>query len=149
MALERIIRASLAGFEPLALQANVTLTADVPSDLSPVWADEDRLIQVVTNLLDNAFKFTPHGGHVTVTAGEDAAVVWVRVADSGVGIAPNDLPDIFQQFFRGNRTHAPEKQGMGLGLTICREIVAAHGGQIEVESRIGQGARFTFTLPKA
>lgn len=147
--LERIIRASIASFEPMATQVGLTLTADVPPHLPQVWADEDRLIQVLTNLLDNAFKFTPRGGQVAVQAGEKASVVWVRVADTGMGIVPDELPYIFQQFYRGDESRDPEKHGMGLGLTICREIVTAHGGQIEVESQVGQGARFTFTLPKA
>ena len=146
--LERVIQASMASFEPVAAQEGLTLSADVPP-LPPVWADEDRLIQVLTNLLDNASKFTPHGGQVTVQAGENASMVWVRVADTGIGIAPNELPHVFQQFYRGDGSRAPEQRGMGLGLTICREIVTAHGGQIEVESQVGQGARFTFTLPKA
>jgi signal transduction histidine kinase len=70
------------------------------------------------------------------------------VADTGVGIAPDELPHLFQQFYRGAESRPPEKRGMGLGLTICREIITAHGGNIGVESEPGRGARFTFTLPK-
>lgn len=147
--LARMIRASVATFEPTATQMGVTLHIELPPTLPPIQADEDRLIQVLTNLLDNALKFTPRAGQVTVQAGEEAATVWIRVTDTGVGIAPDEQPYIFQQFYRGADTRAPEARGMGLGLTICREIIRAHRGQITVESEPGHGARFTITLPKA
>jgi signal transduction histidine kinase len=149
ISLERVIRACVANYEPVATQMGIALSADVLTHLPPVRADEDRIIQVLTNLLDNALKFTPHGGNVVVQAGEDDQSIWVAVSDTGVGIAPDELPHVFQQFYRGRESRPPEKRGMGLGLTICREIVAAHGGQIGVESELGRGARFTFTLPKA
>lgn len=148
VALERVIRASVANFESVAAQLGITLTVQAPRNLPTVYADEDRLIQVLTNLLDNALKFTPRGGRVTVQAGEDEDEVWICVADTGVGFAPDELRHVFQQFYRGDTLRAPEKHGMGLGLAICREIVTAHQGRIWVESEPGQGARFTFTLPK-
>jgi two-component system sensor histidine kinase BaeS len=149
ISLERVIRACVANYEPAATQMGIALSADAPAHLSPIRADEDRIIQVLTNLLDNAFKFTPRGGSVVVQAGEDHQAVWVTVSDTGVGIAPDELPYVFQQFYRGRESRPPEKRGMGLGLSICHEIVAAHGGQIRVESELGWGARFTFSLPKA
>ncbi len=145
--LERVLRASAASFELVAAQRGIRLAVEIPSDLPRIRADEDRLIQVVTNLLDNAFKFTPPGGAVTIQAGRDDAAAWVRVADTGVGIAPNELPHVFEEFYSGDASRPPEKRGMGLGLAICQEIVAAHNGRIEVESEVGQGARVTFTLP--
>jgi signal transduction histidine kinase len=148
VAIERVVQACAAHFEPVAAQLGITLVVKMPANLSPLYADEDRLIQVLTNLLDNAAKFTPRGGRITVSAGEDEAHVWVAVADTGTGIAPDELPHIFRQFYSGSASHPPEKRGMGLGLTICREIITAHGGQITAESQPGQGARFTFTLPK-
>jgi len=147
VALERIIRATLANLEPVAAQLGITLALELPSGLPQVHADEDRLIQVLTNLLDNASKFTPRGGKITVQAGAETSDVWVTVADTGVGIAPDELPHVFQQFYSGDESRPLEKRGMGLGLTICREIIAAHGGQIWAESELGQGARFTFSLP--
>ncbi|MEZ4726119.1 MAG: ATP-binding protein [Caldilineaceae bacterium] len=146
--LERVIRASVANFEPVAAQMGVILRTQLPAPLPPVQADEDRLIQVLTNLLDNALKFTPRSGQVTVQAGEDPDHVWITVADTGVGIGSDEQPYIFQQFYRGADSRAPEKLGMGLGLTICREIIRAHRGQITVDSTPGKGTRFTFTLPK-
>ncbi len=146
--LERLIRAGVANFELAAAQAGVTLNTQIARPLSQIYADEDRLIQVLTNLLDNALKFTPPGGLITVQAAEVGQAVQVTIADTGAGIAPAELPHLFQQFYRGQTTRPPEKQGMGLGLAICREIITAHHGQIWVESRPGEGARFTFTLPK-
>jgi signal transduction histidine kinase len=148
VALERLIRACAVNYEPVAAQQGITLTVDAPSTLPRVRADQDRLIQVLTNLLDNAFKFTPRGGRVSVQVGENDRGVWVSVGDTGTGIAPDELPHIFQQFYSGDESREPEKRGMGLGLAICREIITAHQGQIKVESQPGQGTRFTFTLPK-
>lgn len=148
ISLERVMRASVANFEPIATQLGVTLSIEIPSSLPQVYADEDRLIQVLTNLLDNALKFTPRAGQVKVQAGEQTDAVWVSVADTGAGIAPQELPYLFQQFYRGDESRPPEKRGMGLGLAICREIIIAHGGQIWAESEPDRGARFTFTLPK-
>jgi signal transduction histidine kinase len=147
IALDRVIRACVANYDPVAAQSGIALTVDVPSTLPHVRVDQDRLIQVLTNLLDNAWKFTPRGGSVSVKAGENDRGVWVSVADTGAGIAPDELPHIFQQFYSGDESREPEKRGMGLGLAICREIITAHQGQIEVESQPGHGARFTFTLP--
>ena len=148
IALGRVVCACVANYDPVAAQSGIALTVDMPSTLPRVRADEDRLIQVLTNLLDNAFKFTPRGGRVSVQAGENDRSVWVSVADTGAGIAPDELPHIFQQFYSGDESREPEKRGMGLGLAICREIISAHQGQIEVESQPGRGARFAFTLPK-
>jgi len=146
--LDRIINASIANFKPIASKLGITLSVETPHYLPPLRLDEDRLIQVMTNLLDNALKFTPRGGKVAVAIGEDAQSVWVSVEDSGVGIAPEEMPNLFQQFYRGDDSRPPEKSGMGLGLAICREVIAAHGGTIRVESKPGEGSRFIFTLPK-
>ncbi len=147
ISLEQVIRACVGNFNSSADRLGIHLNSQVPPELR-VRADEDRVIQVLTNLLDNAFKFTPRGGNVTVQAGADGNSVWVRVMDSGVGIAEEELPNIFQQFYRGADSRPPETRGMGLGLAISREIIAAHRGRIWVESELGKGSCFTFTLPK-
>lgn len=149
VSLERLIRASVANFEPAASQLGVELAAEIAQPLPPVLADEDRVIQVLTNLLDNALKFTPRGGWVRVTAGEKADVLWVSVADSGEGISPAELPYIFRHFYHGDELDRREKHGMGLGLTISREIIETHQGEITVTSEVGKGTQFVFTLPKA
>ncbi len=147
VALERVIRSCAVNYETLARQAGIALSVEVAKNLPPLRADEDRLIQVLTNLLDNAFKFTPRDGQIRVRAERDAKGVSVRVTDTGSGIAPDELPHIFEQFYSGAKSSPPEKRGMGLGLSICREIVQAHGGEIQVESTMEQGTRFTFNLP--
>jgi signal transduction histidine kinase len=147
IALERVIRACVVNYEPAAAQSGITLSVEIPPGLPRVRADEDRLIQVLTNLLDNALKFTPRGGRVMVQVEQKEDVLSISVADTGVGIEQEELPHLFQQFYSG-QSRPPEKRGMGLGLALCREIVTAHGGQLAVESQPGQGARFTFTLPR-
>jgi signal transduction histidine kinase len=148
IALDRVIRAAVANFEPIAERSGIALNSELPDTLPRIFADEDRIIQVLTNLLDNAFKFTPRGGRITVRAREEGEQVWVQVADTGTGISPDELPLVFQQFYRGSESRPPEKRGMGLGLAICREIIIAHQGQIWAESEPGKGTRFTCTLPK-
>lgn len=145
--LHRIIYASVASFEALAEQVGVKLQVDLPEDLPLLQVDEDRLIQVMTNLLDNAFKFTPHGGTISVKVNRKEDAVWVQVVDTGSGIAPNELPHLFDPFYTGAETRPLERRGMGLGLTICREIITAHGGQIKVESVQSKGTYVAFSLP--
>lgn len=144
----RIIRATVANFQARANQSGITLATELSDDLPHIHADQDRLIQVLTNLLDNALKFTPSGGCVTVSSGAEPEHIWVTVRDTGIGIAPADAPNLFQEFYQGGSINQAERQGMGLGLAISREIIRAHGGTIHVESGPGQGACFTFTLPR-
>lgn len=146
--LERVIRACAANFEPIAARQKIALTVEIPAGLPRLRADEDRIIQVLTNLLDNAIKFTPRGGAITLRVQVGDQAVRVEVSDTGVGISPAELPRVFQQFYSGDESRPPEKRGMGLGLTICREIIAAHHGDIWAASEPGRGARFTFTLPR-
>ena len=116
----------------------------VPTDLPPVLADPDRLDRILANLVGNALKYSPE--RVTVKAVPEGSQVAVTVADRGPGIAEADLPRIFDRYYRGQRH---EGEGLGLGLFIVRKLVEAHGGRIWAESRPGEGARFTFTLPIA
>lgn len=148
VSLARIVHAAVAVFEPLATRRGVVLEVELPPNLPDVSADEDRLIQVLINLVDNALKYTPQGGQVIVKVEERADGVCVTVGDTGIGIASDELPHLFQQFYRGAETRPPEKRGLGLGLTLCREIITAHQGRVWVESTFGEGARFSFSLPK-
>jgi signal transduction histidine kinase len=148
ISLERLVRATAANYDALAARMQISLSVILPPELPPVSADEDRVIQVLTNLLDNAFKFTPRGGSITIEAGEDTREVWVSVSDTGIGITAEELPNLFQAFYHGASSQPPEKHGMGLGLAISQEIIRAHGGGIRVESTSGRGSRFTFTIPK-
>jgi PAS domain S-box-containing protein len=124
----------------------ITISAEIPAGLPPVNGDRDRLDQVLSNLLGNAFKFTPEGGQVVVRARKVDASVEITVEDSGLGIPAADLPRIFDRYWRGDRA---SRDGAGLGLAICKGIVDAHGGNIWVESALGRGTTFRFTVPCA
>jgi len=121
--------------------------AEIPEALPPASADPNRLERILTNLLGNALKYSPAGTEVLVTATATDGEVTVSVTDRGVGIAPEDLPHIFERFYRAKGTMKTE--GLGLGLYITRMLVEAHGGRIRVESEFGKGSTFTFTLPRA
>ena len=120
---------------------------DFPADLSSVMVDPDRLGQAVGNLLSNAVKYTPAGGAICLTAGETVGEIWLRVADTGPGIAPEEQTRIFEPFYRSQRERR-FPQGLGLGLTIAAESVAGHNGRLTLDSTPGQGSAFTIHLPK-
>jgi two-component system, OmpR family, phosphate regulon sensor histidine kinase PhoR len=131
-----------------AERAGVRLTLDAPQDLPRVRADPARVVQVLINLLHNAVKFTPAGGEVVLSARREGPAVRFAVTDTGIGIAPVDLPRIFERFYKADRSRATG--GTGLGLAIAKHIVQAHGGQIWASSAgEGQGSSFAFTLPLA
>lgn len=132
-----------------ASDKNIVLAVDVPEDLPKVLADEARISQVLLNLMDNAIKYTPEGGRVTVTAANYEGFLRVDVADTGFGIPESDLPRIFERFYRVDKARSKELGGTGLGLSIVKHIVQAHSGQVFVHSTLGAGTMFTFTLPLA
>jgi two-component system phosphate regulon sensor histidine kinase PhoR len=137
-------------YERMYLQAErsqVSLNLGCPDDLPLVLADTNRILQVVVNLLHNAIKFTPEGGLVAVGAEQQDSTICFYVRDSGIGIAPADLPRIFERFYKADRSRA--SSGTGLGLAIARHLVEAHGGRIWAESVLGQGSTFYFTIPLA
>ncbi len=124
----------------------IALINAIPADLPPVQADADRLTQAVMNLLDNALHYTPAGGQVRASAEATPDLVWVTIADTGPGIPPDDLPHLFDRFYRGDSSRNAHSGGSGLGLAIVRGIVEAHGGIIHVENAPEGGARFSFCL---
>ena len=142
---ELILRAS-AATSSLISHAGLSLVTDIEPDLPTIVGDRDRLIQVVINLISNAVKFTP-SGTITCSARREGESVVLAVADTGVGIAPEDHDTVFEQFRQAGDTLTDKPRGTGLGLPICREIVEHHGGQIWVESALGVGSTFAFTLP--
>jgi two-component system phosphate regulon sensor histidine kinase PhoR len=128
----------------------ITVTiAEALGGMPPVLADQQRLEQVLVNLLDNAIKFTPAEGRITVSAADRGTHVRIDVADSGCGIPPKDLQRIFERFYRVDTARSRELGGTGLGLAIVKHIVQAHGGSVSVESTPGKGSTFSFTLKKA
>jgi len=110
--------------------------------------DVNYIDQVISNLIDNAIKYTPSGGKVEVKVEDNEKTVKVSVKDTGIGIAKEDLPRIFERFYRGEKSRNLSLGGIGLGLSIVKHIVEAHGGKVGVESEIGKGSTFYFTLPK-
>jgi len=132
-----------------AERAQVTLLLQAPPGLPRVLADPDRLQQVFINLLDNAIKYSSGGATATIRLYHEGNVVPVEVADTGPGIATDDLPHIFEPMFRGSTAAIRASLGTGLGLTIVKTILEQHGTTISVESALGEGTTFTFRLPHA
>ncbi|MBU1669739.1 MAG: cell wall metabolism sensor histidine kinase WalK [Actinobacteria bacterium] len=134
-------------YEQKAEESGVSLGVEVPDSPLKVYTDPDRLERVLVNLLDNAFKYTPEGGAVSLSAAATYGAVRISVADSGRGIAPEMLPSIFERFYRVEKSRSTRHGGAGLGLSICRELVETLGGTILVRSQVGVGTTFTVTLP--
>ena len=148
MDLQRFLRTLESSFSVLASQRDIAFTVDHRQQLpESVHWDEDRINEVLGNLLSNAFKFTERGGKVSLTVAPNNGKVVITVADTGAGIPPEQLPHIFDKFFQADNQAAAATKGTGLGLAIAKEIVEAHGGQIEVDSTVGKGTTFVVTLP--
>ena len=145
--LQSLIREIAAGFEGKAREKGLELRLNLPPDPVRVYADEDKLSQIFTNLIDNAVKFTVQGS-IEVSAAEKSQEIECRVSDTGIGIPPESLPMIFDKFTQFGRKDGPGEKGTGLGLSIVKGLVEVHGGKIHVESKLGQGTTLTFTLPK-
>jgi len=148
--LAEVIQTTVANFAVAAEAHEVRLTTDLAEGLPPVLADPDRLAQIMRNLLSNALRHTPEGGQITVRGTvEGPQAVRIVVADTGEGIPSGDLPHVFERFWRAERSRSRGRGGSGLGLAIARHLVQAHGGEMGVESEVGKGSRFWFTLPVA
>lgn len=149
--LKMLIGEAVSLLGPLAQEGNVSLRTDIADNLPRATADPERLRQVLVNLMSNALKFTPPNGAITVLAKEQNQAILCGVLDSGIGIAPEDQKRIFDKFeqVRGARTAVKGPKGTGLGLSIAKALVEAHGGKIWVESQVGKGSGFYFTLPAA
>ena len=155
-----VLASAVERLRPQAEKEGLTLTLEVPADLPPVIGDAERLEQAVVNLLHNAIKFTPEGGSVRASAHREDVAVTVSVSDTGVGIAPEDLPRIFERFYKADRARARAGRegppsgggrpgGTGLGLAVVKHTVEAHGGTVGVQSELGRGSTFSFSLPAA
>jgi signal transduction histidine kinase len=130
-----------------ATRHGITLTPRVDPGVGDVVADERKVKQILLNLLSNAVKFTPEGGRVGLTATAAADGITIAVSDTGIGIAPEDQAAIFEEFRQVGREDARKQEGTGLGLTLAKKFVELHGGRIGVQSQVGQGSTFSFTLP--
>ncbi|MEM7590482.1 MAG: HAMP domain-containing sensor histidine kinase [Cyanobacteria bacterium P01_A01_bin.83] len=135
-------------FADQLLEEGPTLELVYPPELPPVLADRDRTEQILVNLIGNAVRYT-ESGTITVTAAKANQQIWISVTDTGVGIAQEDLPFVFERFWRADPSRASHSGGTGIGLAIARRLVELQGGRIEVSSKLGEGTRFRFCLPVA
>jgi two-component system phosphate regulon sensor histidine kinase PhoR len=166
MALAPAVDAALDVVRDKAQRGQVEISPDIPADLPPLYADPDRVEQVLLNLVDNAVKYTPPGGRVSVRAStvarpangslntsacesEDGVWVDVCVADTGIGVPKQDLPRLTERFYRVDKARSRELGGTGLGLAIVKHIVQAHGGTLYIESEVGRGTQVHVYLPAA
>jgi len=141
--LAALARDAAAAFGPDAASRGVALSVDAPQEIAPLDVDPIRIREIIGNLVSNALRHTPKGGSVTVRAGDDRKRVEVSVRDTGSGMSPEDLAHAFDRFYKGAAS-----RGSGLGLTIAKNLVAAHGGDIRAASEPGRGTTITFTLPR-
>jgi two-component system sensor histidine kinase VicK len=142
-----MVKASVEKIEIEARNKNHTLECFVIGEIPDVRADYDRMEQVILNLLSNAIKYTPDGGKITVYIGKNYNEVYVKVSDTGIGIPEQDLPRLFERFYRVDKARSREMGGTGLGLAIAREIVESHGGTVSITSEYGKGTEVTVKLP--
>jgi signal transduction histidine kinase len=125
------------------------LSVNIPKDLPQVYADPMRLTQILINLVSNAYKYTPEGGQIRVQASREGGYVQCVVADTGIGMSAEDQKRLFTKFFRSENPEVRERRGTGLGMCIVKNLVELHGGLIDVESELGKGTTFRFTVPVA
>ena len=134
-------------FEPAFEESKLTFNWNVPENLPTVLVDKRLLEQVLINLIDNAIKYTPTGGCISVSAEASESEVLVHVSDTGIGIPSDALPRIFERFYRVDKGRSREMEGTGLGLSIAKHILLQHHGRIWAESVLGEGTVFHFALP--
>ena len=149
VAVKEVVERIVNALEPMAKTKKVSISAVWPEDLPRVRADREKLAQIVMNLIDNAIKFNKVGGQVRIIAESNGKELRLRVEDTGRGISPEDLPRIFERFFRGNKDRSHEIPGTGLGLAIVKHLTEAHQGTVTAQSVPGQGSTFLVTLPLA
>ncbi|MCK4245105.1 MAG: hypothetical protein KAX20_05715 [Candidatus Omnitrophica bacterium] len=145
--ISEVVKEVLDATRMQADKKRIKIINNLPANLPSLWLDKSRITQVCTNLLDNAIKFSKEGGRVIVEAREEEKDVEISIRDFGAGIKPQNIDLIFDRFRRIDSGYLPT-QGLGLGLPICKEIVENHQGRIGVESKLGEGSKFIFTLPK-
>ncbi|MDZ7969549.1 MAG: HAMP domain-containing sensor histidine kinase [Nostoc sp. DedSLP03] len=146
--LRPLLESLVEKFSDQLLEDGPVMLLQCPSVLPPVLADIDRTEQVLVNLLGNAVRYTNEGS-ITITVGAEASQLWIAVSDTGIGIAPENLPHVFERFWRADQSRDRHSGGTGIGLTISRRLIELQGGQIQVESELGVGSTFRFFLPLA
>lgn len=151
VAVTNLVQTTVKRLSPQAMNKRIGLRSNLPAGLPPVLADEDRITQVLVNLAANAIQYTPEGGEVTIFAERHQDEIHISVKDTGIGIPPEHIANIFTRFYRVDKSRSRSAgSGSGVGLTIARHLVEAHGGRLWVESAgEGQGSTFTFSLKMA
>jgi signal transduction histidine kinase len=151
VSLSQMVQEMAVVFRPQSLEKNIQLVNEIPPDLPPLWADADKLSEIFTNLLSNAFKFTPENGRIAVTAKEEGDSIHILVKDTGIGIPASSLKTVFNKFEQVKPTVGlvRKTKGTGLGLTIVKGFVEAHGGKVWIESAGNGGTSVHFLLPKS
>ncbi len=144
-----LIRECTDQFVEAAAAKQVELCAEMPPKSIAVYADEEGMRTILTNLLDNAIKYTSAGGRVTIRAVANTAAVVLEVADTGIGVPEKDLARIFERFYCVDKARSRELGGTGLGLSIVKHLAQAMGGSVSVESRLGHGSMFRVELPRS
>lgn len=147
--MHELVDETIAVIEPECEQMGLTVRNDIAADTPPAYADSDRITEVLLNLLDNARRHTPAGGQIHINAHTQGSRLHVWVSDTGTGIDSEVLPHIFERFYRADRARTNTTGGSGLGLSIVKAIITAHGGSVWAESTLGQGTRINFVLPTA
>ncbi len=149
-----LLRQTVANFQPTSKELDITLETSFPEKCPALKLDYDRTCQIVQNLISNALRYTPANGTITVQVSLDSQAVWVDVSDTGKGIFPDDLPHIFDRFFRGDKSRNRNSGGSGIGLAIVRQLMQAQGGEVDVKSPVlvrddgsGYGSCFRLTFP--
>jgi two-component system phosphate regulon sensor histidine kinase PhoR len=145
--LERLLNETIEHVRPQMVQKNIAFETSLPEKLPELNLDKDKIAVALVNLLGNAAKYTPPGGRVGMTVEVTAQQIHVHVEDSGIGIAVEDLPKLFDKFFRSSDPRVQEETGSGLGLSLAQEVVRLHGGRITVHSELDKGSKFTMSLP--
>ena len=148
LSIKKLLKKLIDFFEPIVQKEDISLKMDLTQDDPLVLGDEEALEQVFSNLISNAVKYNRSKGTATITIKDEDESVIVEVQDTGIGISPEHLPFIFDQFYRVNRKEGQKIKGTGLGLSIAKKIVEAHKGTIRAISKPGKGSTFIVTLPK-
>ena len=145
---KEFIEKIVCGMQKIAEKKNIEIETIIPDNIRPMKADSSKLLQCLTNLLDNSLKYTQAAGKIIISAYEENGYIYVSVQDNGLGIAPEHIGRIFERFYRVDKARSRDLGGTGLGLSIVKHIVAEHKGEMSVVSTLGQGSTFTFSIPR-